>query len=44
VAGQTAILCIAHDLTATEAGQTANSSNGQKIEMKVVVTSLTDRP
>jgi hypothetical protein len=40
VAGQTANLCIIHGLTATEAGQTASSSNGQNFGLKVVVAFL----
>jgi hypothetical protein len=41
VSGQTASLCIVCGLTATEAGQTARSSNGWSFELKVVVTTLT---
>jgi hypothetical protein len=40
VAGQTASLCIVHGFTAIEAGQAANSSNGQNFKLKVVVTTL----
>jgi hypothetical protein len=34
--GLTASLCIAHGLTTTEAGQTANTSSGQFLNLKVV--------
>jgi hypothetical protein len=37
---QTASLCIAHSLTATEAGQTANTYNGQNLKLNVVVATV----
>jgi hypothetical protein len=44
VVGLTTSLCIAHGLIATEVGQTANSSNDRKFDLKVVIITIMVKP